>query len=240
MSLFGKDPRYLYGAIRNAQLAPVIYPGWAIRFYIANGNSDDSLVIPHRIAVNLISLGAELSIVSWTEQLYIKPRYWRYLVADDEKVNAFLIRNVDARLTDRDKSAVDEWLNSTETLHTVRDHPKYENIAIPEGLWGARRKEFIAALGIPMRESLLKTGDMQISVLKSLSTISILCHSSNGCARNTTDTMDYCHRFPMNNRTDSVYGLEYVGQRFNQFMVPIIANEKFTAENTDERCYING
>ena len=29
----------------------------------------------------------------------------------------------------------------------------------------------------------------------------------------------------------------YVGQRFNQFMVPITVNESFTANNSEERCY---
>jgi len=33
MSLYGSKMRYVVGAIRNAQLAPVIFPGWQIRVY---------------------------------------------------------------------------------------------------------------------------------------------------------------------------------------------------------------
>jgi len=33
MSLYGADRRYTMGAVRNAQLAPVTYPGWTLRFY---------------------------------------------------------------------------------------------------------------------------------------------------------------------------------------------------------------
>ena len=30
MSLYGGDDRYTFGAIRNAQLRPVIFPGWTL------------------------------------------------------------------------------------------------------------------------------------------------------------------------------------------------------------------
>ena len=33
-SLWGDDPKYTVGAIRNAELAPTIYPGWKCRFYV--------------------------------------------------------------------------------------------------------------------------------------------------------------------------------------------------------------
>ena len=32
-SLWGQDPKYLVGAIRNAELASEIYPDWICRFY---------------------------------------------------------------------------------------------------------------------------------------------------------------------------------------------------------------
>ena len=34
MSLYGPNRRYTMGAVRNAQLAPVIYPRWTLRFYV--------------------------------------------------------------------------------------------------------------------------------------------------------------------------------------------------------------
>jgi len=39
MSLYGSERRYIVGAIRNAQLAPVIFPGWQIRFYCKSSGS---------------------------------------------------------------------------------------------------------------------------------------------------------------------------------------------------------
>src|SRR5262249_55665739 len=33
-SLWGREPRYLVGAVRNAELAARVYPGWTCRFYV--------------------------------------------------------------------------------------------------------------------------------------------------------------------------------------------------------------
>ena len=33
-SLWGQDPKYTHGALRNAELAKEIYPGWKCRFYL--------------------------------------------------------------------------------------------------------------------------------------------------------------------------------------------------------------
>ena len=52
-SLWGENPRYLRGAIRNAQLAPDLYPGWMCRFYL-----DDS--VPMATVLELETLGAQI------------------------------------------------------------------------------------------------------------------------------------------------------------------------------------
>ena len=35
-SLWGTTPMYTVGAVKNAELAPKIYPGWICRFYVSN------------------------------------------------------------------------------------------------------------------------------------------------------------------------------------------------------------
>ena len=44
--LWGNNPKYTVGAIRNAELAMAIYPGWTCRFYVAND-------VPNTILFNL-------------------------------------------------------------------------------------------------------------------------------------------------------------------------------------------
>jgi len=58
MSLYGDDPRYTIGALRNAQRLPVVFPGWKLRFYYRDGG-----LLPHLVD-KLRELGAELRDVT--------------------------------------------------------------------------------------------------------------------------------------------------------------------------------
>ena len=73
------------------------------------------------------------------------PRNWRLLVANDQHIDYFLVRDADTRLTEREAAAVRDWLKTAESngsqsavIHCIRDHPKHVNLAIVDGLWGGR------------------------------------------------------------------------------------------------------
>lgn len=46
-------------------------------------------------------------------------------------------RDLDSALTQRERSAVDDWLTSNKSFHVMRDHPKHR-IRMLGGLWGFR------------------------------------------------------------------------------------------------------
>ena len=48
-----------------------------------------------------------------------------------------LSRDCDSRISDREVSAINEWLNSDKDFHIMRDHP-YHSISILAGMWGCR------------------------------------------------------------------------------------------------------
>ena len=232
MSLYGKDPKYTYGAIRNAQLTPVIYPGWKLRIYITN--KTESQLIPSRILQKLKSLGAELAVVSG--QLSLAPKYWRYLVMDDVNVKEFLIRDVHDRLTDRERVAVEKWLASKTTFHFIKDHPKHSKVSVPEGLWAANRQSLITALGNSIRKVLSKGGDVLQSVIWPAVKGSLLCHDSVTCTTNTL-----CKPFPVAKRNKTTHGLEYIGQIFNQYMDPADGDASELAAVKDaDKCMVDG
>lgn len=52
-SLWGADPRYVRGALRNADLMPEIYPGWKARFYL-------DATVPREAVAQLERLSAEV------------------------------------------------------------------------------------------------------------------------------------------------------------------------------------
>lgn len=61
---------------------------------------------------------------------------WRYLPVADPTVSRFVARDIDARLSHRDKAATDEWVSSGMYFHTMHDAPQHTD-PILGGLWGS-------------------------------------------------------------------------------------------------------
>lgn len=124
-SLWGNDTKYTLGAIRNAELAKDIYPGWICRFYTGDDVSKD-------IENQLLDNGAEVCRMDGSDW---NGMFWRFFAADDSHV--MISRDTDSRLGLREKAAVDEWLASDKDFHIMRDHP-YHQTEILGGMWGVR------------------------------------------------------------------------------------------------------
>ena len=126
MSLYGKDPRYTWGVLRNAQLVPVHLPDWTLRVYVAADPAPSHLAVPPRIVNKLRLLGVDIVRISAGNSM--APRNWRLLAADDERVDYFLVRDADTRLSERESVAVRDWLSMADkdgpqsaVVHCVRD-----------------------------------------------------------------------------------------------------------------------
>ena len=110
--LYGSDPKYLMGALRNLELQPRFFPGWTLRFY-----TDDT--VPRDIVAQLTQAGAE--VVNMAQSNIsggIAGMFWRFLVADDPAVERFIVRDADSRLNARDAIAVAEWCRSGIPVHS--------------------------------------------------------------------------------------------------------------------------
>jgi tetratricopeptide (TPR) repeat protein len=128
-SLWGAAPLYNYGAMINARLARFIYPGWDTRFYLGSD-------VPGVTRRMLEAAGAEV-VEGAKAHGDVPPAMWRFLVADDPGVSAFLCRDCDARLSPKEAAAVDAWLRSGRDYHVMRDHILHRNVMLA-GLWGGR------------------------------------------------------------------------------------------------------
>ena len=101
------SPKYVNGALRNAELAAAFFPGWVPRFYCGSD-------VPRAILRQLEELGAELVMMqgsggtgsSAAPRGNIAGMFWRFLVADDSTVHRFIVRDSDSRLNPRDRLAV--------------------------------------------------------------------------------------------------------------------------------------
>jgi len=67
-----------------------------------------------------------LSHPLYVKRAKINPRLWRFLpLLDEVLLDVMISRDLDSEVSNRDTSAVKEWLNSTFSFHAMRDHPQH-------------------------------------------------------------------------------------------------------------------
>lgn len=128
-SLWGETGTHLKHAIWNVEVAKEIYPDWVCRFYVASD-------VPFYIIDMLQNQGAE---VFFEEQKYgeWEGLFWRFYPAADPKIDYMIVRDADSLLSWREKAAVDEWIESGQPFHIMRDNYQH-NARILGGMWGAK------------------------------------------------------------------------------------------------------
>tara|TARA_R110000782_G_scaffold102791_5_gene190194 strand:+ start:26536 stop:27213 length:678 start_codon:yes stop_codon:yes gene_type:complete len=128
-SLWGDDPKYTLGAIQNASLAKIVYPGWTCRYYV--GQSTPEHIIDLLKEFDNVEIVMMVADGDWTGM------FWRFEAASDPNIDVLLVRDCDSRLWFREKAAVDEWLASDKVFHIMRDH-EFHTAAIMGGMWGVK------------------------------------------------------------------------------------------------------
>lgn len=123
--LYGNDPKYVQGAIINAELVPEFYPGWEAIFHTRD--------VAPSILEELRALGATVVECDYRNMMLA-----RFLPFCDQGV--VLSRDCDSRISPREVRAVNEWLETDKPAHLIRDHPEHIPgwAMIPGGLWGSR------------------------------------------------------------------------------------------------------
>lgn len=127
-SLWGDNPTYTIGAIKQSALAKKHFPGWICRFYVADCVSED---IINTIKSQDNTEIAEMGPGDWTAM------FWRFYPASEPDVEVMISRDTDSRLNSRESAAVNEWLKSEKDFHIMRDHPQH-GTEILGGMWGVR------------------------------------------------------------------------------------------------------
>jgi len=131
-SLWGDNPTYNVGAIKNAESAKEFYPDFECWFYIHQES------VPTDTIEKLNSISNTKIIFKTGDLNTIKPMMWRFEAIDDPQVEIMMSRDTDTRILLREKLAVDEWLNSNKLFHIMRDHP-YHGSVILGGMFGTRK-----------------------------------------------------------------------------------------------------
>jgi hypothetical protein len=131
-SLWGDNPTYTIGAIRNADIAKELYPDFECWFYIHKES------VPQKIIDALSKLDNTKIILKIGDLSKCKPMMWRFEAIDEEDVEIMMSRDTDTRILLREKLAVDEWLKTDKLFHIMRDHPHHE-FKILGGMFGTKK-----------------------------------------------------------------------------------------------------
>lgn len=129
-ALWGKNPLYTIGAIKNCQLAKELMPDWNVWIYVNN-------TIPITLINTLTDIGATVINMGGDSTSCLN-MMWRLSPALDSSVDLFISRDADSRLTQRELNMVNQWIESDKELHLIRDH-SYHMMPIMGGMFGIKR-----------------------------------------------------------------------------------------------------
>lgn len=130
ISLWGDNPRYSIGAIRNAELAEKYFPDWKLKIYYGRGvNTDHLETLKTFSSVNLVECSND-----WA------PCFWRFMDVFESEDNIVLLRDSDSRLSLREKVCVDKWLTCDAKYLIIRDHIRHYDFPMLAGMWGYKGK----------------------------------------------------------------------------------------------------
>jgi len=133
-SIWGDNPTYNIGAIRNAEIAQIFYPNFECWFYIHKESVPSSTIEQLSNLSNSKIIFKEGDLINEN----CKPRTWRFEAIDDPEVEVMMSRDTDTRILEREKLAVEEWLNSDKLFHIMRDHP-HHGYSILGGMFGTKK-----------------------------------------------------------------------------------------------------
>ena len=128
-SIWGNNPVYTIGAIKNADLAAQLFPDWTCIFYCFES-------VPSEVISELKSRSN--CIVRTVEGSgNRKSAIHRFFPAEEQGVEYLISRDTDSRLSPREVLAVNDWISKGTDFHIMRDHP-YHGVPILAGMWGIR------------------------------------------------------------------------------------------------------
>jgi len=128
--LWGDNPKYLTGALKNADLAHHLYEGWQCRFYCNKDVPKD--VIGRLSEKPNVEVRIEAGNSDWTFSTK------RFFPMSEENIERIIIRDTDSRIGPREVAAVKQWESTGLDAHIMRDHPHHGGFPILAGMFGIK------------------------------------------------------------------------------------------------------
>jgi hypothetical protein len=126
-SLYGDNPKYNIGAIKNSELHKDFFSDWEMRVYYNSTVPTSTLKQLEKNGVNIIDTKIDKDRQN---------SLWRFYPAGDETIDYFISRDCDSRIFERDVLSVNQWIESEKPFHIIREHPWGHTWVINAGMWG--------------------------------------------------------------------------------------------------------
>ena len=185
LALHGGSHDATFGALRYAQLVPVYLKDWRVRVYLEDPATDTIyLPVPNYMMRKMEMMGIEAVFVNKSISDHMPPDMWPFLIADDSGVVRFMVRDARMRPSEREFSALRQWLASNRPFHCIRDHPRHSTLPITPTLTAGHSKQLRAILQRPWIEMMSKfKSDIHFTNkgLWPLLKQHTLCHDSVSC-----------------------------------------------------------
>lgn len=203
ISVWGDNPQYLIGALKNVELAKQIFPDWICRIFIDGTVPNDFI---EEIEKNS---NVELAQID-NDKFY--GMFWRFYSMFQNEDDIVISRDSDSRLSKREKKCIDEWLESDKTFSIIRDHDRHYDWPILGGMWGMKGKLDDNILEIMERYALTHTYAIDQVFLKDI----IWPIAENNCLIHGFKEIEW-----MNNTRD----FNFIGQGYDQYDTIIYSEE---------------
>ena len=141
----GVITQYTEGFLHNVELAKLLYPQWKIKLYLdfrIKGSEFHKTVNEYE-KVDIIWMESNATGNSG--------HMWRFLVADREDCDRWIVRDTDSRLSIHTMQATNEWILSRRSFHIMRDHILHDGEVLA-GMFGGVK----GCLGTASMEGLIK------------------------------------------------------------------------------------
>ena len=120
ISLWKDDKDFLYGALRQIQLANIFFPRWRLQVFIPiNIPNRKKLLIPENLMMKMKSLGAEMSYVDMKD-MNIPLNLISLLILEDKEIEYFIIREARQRLSQCDLEEFNNFVVSNTSAHYIK------------------------------------------------------------------------------------------------------------------------
>lgn len=123
--LYGQKEIYKHGLIENIKLKNIFYPDWEFWLYVPV-NYDLGFIGDLIQYINVLRVDAR-------EDYFFT--LYRFLPPMHDDVEFYEVRDLDGRLSLRDRVFVEEFIHSGKQLHIIRDHPNM-TFVIGAGCYG--------------------------------------------------------------------------------------------------------